>query len=85
MRPPSSGQSPHYSRPLERPGSRAEKLALVLGLHPPVLKALLKILFGKLRVEWQLDLAYEPHKKTSLVNVFIEQDWHCSIHSPNWA
>lgn len=35
----------------------ASRGALVLELHPPVLKALLEILFGKLLAEWQLDLA----------------------------
>lgn len=35
----------------------ASKGVLVLGPRPPVLKALLEILFEKLLTKWQLDLA----------------------------
>lgn len=39
-----------------------------LGLHVPVPKALLKVLFGNRPGKWQVDLAYNPCKETSLVN-----------------
>lgn len=66
-----------------RQPTTAEKPALALGLQR--LKSRLKILFGQLLEGLQLDLAYEPHKETSLANLFIGPSWHCSIHSINLA
>lgn len=39
-----------------------------LGLHVPILKALHKVLFGNRLGKWQVDLAYNQRKETSLVN-----------------